>query len=100
MMHSKWASGNPVIESECSSVKLDGSQGLWYSQNCSEADAVICMKTMNSEIVFNLPGLTETTTKIIQNKVMMTEGSATETILGQTTTQAMHGVLNGGFTEG
>ena len=61
-MHSKWAPGNPVFEIECSSIRISGLQGLWYSQNCNKKENVICAKQVNSETVFTLPGLLQTTT--------------------------------------
>ena len=42
-MHSKWAEDNPVYGDECSFIKRNGTEGFWFSANCSEENTVICM---------------------------------------------------------
>ena len=51
-MHSKWSEQNPVYGQRCSYVTINGSEGLWFSTNCSEAFPYICM---NEEDIFILP---------------------------------------------
>ena len=43
MVHSKWAEGHPQISKACSSLRINGSSGFWYSVNCSDKHSVICM---------------------------------------------------------
>ena len=43
MMHSKWAEGHPQISRACSSLRINGSSGFWYSVNCSDIHSVVCM---------------------------------------------------------
>ena len=43
MMHSNWAEDNPVYGDAVSFIKRNGTEGLWFSSNCSEENTVICM---------------------------------------------------------
>ena len=92
-MHSKWASGNPMFDVECSSIRLSGSQGLWFSQKCIEKEKVICGKSVNAETVFILPGLLQTTTEPSEGTTVTTPKKALSTDPGagmdQITTQAI-----------
>ena len=62
MLHSKWSEENPVFGEICSRVKINGTEGTWFSSNCSEDHSVICMDKYQT--VFMLPQLTETSTKM------------------------------------
>ena len=55
MIHSKWTEKNPVYGQRCSSIRINGSAGFWFSANCSEMLPYICMNEQNQ---FALPGLT------------------------------------------
>ena len=55
MFHSKWSEENPVYGQRCSSIRINGSVGFWFSANCSEMLPYICM---NEQDQFVLPGLT------------------------------------------
>ena len=87
MMHSKWASGNPVFEVGCSSIRLSGSQGLWFSQNCNEENRVICAKLVHSVTEFIQPGLLHTTTSTSEGN---TKTNLKETLLTSTATIMNH----------
>ena len=91
MIHSKWAPGNPVFEIECSSIRISGSQDLWYSEKCNKKGNVICAKQVNSETVFRLPGLLQTTTGPSEaiTKTTLKEAKITDiaTTIDQITTQ-------------
>ena len=52
MLHSKWSDENPVFGQRCSSIRINGSEGYWFSSNCSEEFPYICM---NEEDKFLLP---------------------------------------------
>ena len=43
LMHNKWADKNPVYGDACSLIKRNGTEGLWFSSNCSEENTVVCM---------------------------------------------------------
>ena len=53
MMHSKWAEDNPVYGDACSFIKRNGTEGFWFSTNCSKENTVICMD--NYRQVYILP---------------------------------------------
>ena len=97
MIHSKWASGNPLFVVECSSIRISGSQGLWYSQNCNKKENVICAKQVHSQTVFGLPGLLQTTTGPFEGttKTTIKEAKITDitTTMDQITTQTTYGGL-------
>ena len=92
-MHSKWAPENPAFEVECSSIRITGFQGLWFSQKCIEKENVICGKSVHSETVFTLPGLLQTTTEPFEGTTVTTPKKALTTDPGagmdQITTQAI-----------
>ena len=43
MIHSKWSDENPVYGQRCSLIRISGSEGHWFSTNCSEELPYICM---------------------------------------------------------
>ena len=60
MLHSKWASENPVFGETCSFIKVnDASKGLWFTNNCSKNFTVICMKQIH-EYEFIIPEHSQT----------------------------------------
>ena len=65
MMHSKWAEDNPVYEDICSFIKRNGTEGFWFSSNCSEENTLICMDKYRS--IYMLPSETETSTHMYQS---------------------------------
>ena len=66
MIHSKWSDENPVYGQRCSSIRIYGSVGFWFSANCTEELPCICMAGDNE---FGLPTITlaATTSTVIKN---------------------------------
>ena len=58
MMHSQWADGNPAHGDTCSVIKINGSQGFWFSTNCSQGQSVVCMQY--DQMLYYTPGITQT----------------------------------------
>ena len=54
MMHSKWAEDNPVYGDACSFIKRNGTEGFWFSTNCSEESTVICMDKYRQTYMLSL----------------------------------------------
>ena len=64
-MHSKWAEENPVYGDVCSFIKRNGTEGLWFSTNCSEENTVICMDKYKP--IYILPSEAESSTRMYQS---------------------------------
>ena len=60
MMHSKWAEDNPVYGDVCSFIKRNGTEGFWFSTNCSDENTVICMD--KCRLIYMLPSEAESST--------------------------------------
>ena len=65
MMHSKWAEDNPVFRDACSFIKRNGTEGFWFSTNCSEENTVICMDKYRK--MYMLPSEAESSTHMYQS---------------------------------
>ena len=65
MMHSKWAEDNPVYGDVCSFIKRNGTEGFWFSTNCSEENTVICMDKYRP--IYMLPSEAESSTLMYQS---------------------------------
>ena len=65
MMHSIWAEGNPVYGDVCSFIKRNGTEGFWFSTNCSEENMVICMD--KDRQTYMLPSEAESSTHMDQS---------------------------------
>ena len=65
MMHSKWAEDNPVYGDACSFIKRNGTEGFWFSTNCSEEITVICMDKYR--LTYLLPSEAESSTHMYQS---------------------------------
>ena len=66
MIHSKWFEENPVYGQRCSSIRINGSEGFWFSTNCSEKFPYICV---NEDDKLVLPGLTLTSTSVMESSI-------------------------------
>ena len=64
-MHSKWAEDNPVYGDVCSFIKRNGTEGFWFSANCSEEITVICMDKYRP--IYRLPLEAESSTHMYQS---------------------------------
>ena len=51
MLHSKWSEGHPQTSRACSSLRITGSSGFWYSVNCSDKHPVVCMTRSGKFII-------------------------------------------------
>ena len=87
MLHSKWAEDHPQISRACSSLRITGSSGVWYSVNCSDKHSVVCMtssgdfKITKEQTSTTSPHTTsihvETTTEATSETHINTPGSVT-----------------------
>ena len=64
-MQSKWAEDNPVYGDVCGFIKRNGTEGFWFSTNCSEENTVICMNKYR--LIYNLPSEAESSTLMYQS---------------------------------
>ena len=64
-MHSKWAEGNPVYGDVCSFIQRNGTEGFWFSTNCSEENTFICMDKYR--LIYILPSEAESSTHMYQS---------------------------------
>ena len=64
-MHSKWAEDNPVFGDACSFIKINGTEGFWFSTNCSEESTVICMDKYRP--TYMLPSEAQSSTEVYQS---------------------------------
>ena len=64
-MQSKWAEDNPVFRDACSFIKRNGTEGFWFSTNCSEENTVICMDKYRT--IYMLPSEAESSTHMDQS---------------------------------
>ena len=65
MMHSEWAEDSPVYGDACSFIKRNGTEGFWFSTNCSEENSVICMDKYRP--IHMLPSEAESSTQMYQS---------------------------------
>ena len=63
IIHSKWADMNPVFGELCSYIRNNGSDGFWYSTNCSDQHPVVCAAHVHGSLVFVVPGVAASTTE-------------------------------------
>ena len=90
MLHSKWSEQNPVFREICSHVKINGTEGTWFSSNCSEDHTVICMDKYQT--VFMLPLQPETTTYVNLSTGVLLNHTTTESLIG--TSKYQHLIIN------
>ena len=55
MIHSKWTEKNPVFEQRCSSIRINNSEGSWFSTNRSEEVPSICTDVFQQQNMYLLP---------------------------------------------
>ena len=63
MIHSKWSDENPVYGQRCSSIRINGTEGYWFSTNCSEKFTSICKDVFKHEDMFIIPKIPRLTTE-------------------------------------
>ena len=77
MIHSKWFEENPVYGQKCSSIRINGSEGFWFSTNCSEKFPYICV---NEDDKLVLPGITTSTSTSMMETVTASRATTSDVI--------------------
>ena len=81
---------DPVFGEECSYIRNNGSDGFWYSTNCSDEHPVVCGAHLHDKLGFILPRVAPSTTEYQTERITKEQPmTSQETTYTQTFTAAL-----------